>query len=58
MTPQTLQTVFDRIDAMKKVEIRSTRPEVIDLFDPFLIPGLVILGLHIVAMFGLRFTPW
>jgi len=58
LTPQTLQTVFDRIDTMKKVEIRSTRPEVIDLFDPFLLPGLVILGLQILAMFGLRFTPW
>jgi len=58
ITPQTLRIVFDRIDAMKKVEIRSTEPEVIDFLDPFLTPALVILGLQILSTFGLRFTPW
>lgn len=58
LTPQTLRIVFDRIDAMKKVEIRSTEPEVIDFLDPFLAPALVILSIQILSMFGLRFTPW
>jgi Ca-activated chloride channel family protein len=58
LTPQTLRIVFDRIDAMKKVEIRSTEPEVIDYLDPFLAPALVVLAIQILSMFGLRFTPW
>ncbi len=58
LTPQTLQTVFDRIDQMKKVEIRSTKPEVIDFFDPFLRPTLALLAVQVLVLFGLRFTPW
>lgn len=58
LTPQTLQTVFDRIDQMKKVEIRTTKPEVIDFFDPFLLPALALLAAQVVVLFGLRFTPW
>jgi len=58
LTPQTLQTVFDRIDQMKKVEIRSTKPEVIDFVDPFLPPTLALLAVQVFVLFGLRFTPW
>ncbi len=58
LTPQTLKVVFDRIDQMKKVEIRETRPEVIDFFDPFIVPGLILLGVQTLVLFGLRFTPW
>jgi Ca-activated chloride channel family protein len=58
LTPQALQIVFDRIDQMKKVELQATRPEVIDFPDPFLPPLLVVLGLQVLVLFGLRFTPW
>ena len=58
LTPQTLQVVFDRIDRMQKVEIRETRPEVIDFLAPFLLPTLVILGIQMLVLLGLRFTPW
>jgi Ca-activated chloride channel family protein len=58
LTPQTLQIVFDRIDAMKKVEVRESKPEVIDFLDPFLAPAAVVLVLQILVLFGLRFTPW
>jgi Ca-activated chloride channel homolog len=58
LSPQALNTVFDRIDHMKKVEVRATRPEVIDLLDPFLPPALAVLAAQIVVLFGLRFTPW
>ena len=58
LTPQTLKVVFDRIDQMKKVRIRATKPEVIDFFEPFLLPALALLCLQVVALFGLRFTPW
>jgi len=43
---------------MKKVEIRSTRPEVIDFYDPFIIPAFALLALQVLVTFGLRFTPW
>ncbi len=58
LTPQTLRTVLDRIDQMKKVEIRSTRPEVIDFYDPFILPAFALLALQVLVTFGLRFTPW
>jgi Ca-activated chloride channel family protein len=58
LTPQALQIVFDRIDQMQKVEVETTRPQVIDFFDPFLLPALICLGLQVIVLFGLRFTPW
>ena len=58
LTPQALQIVFNRIDEMKKVEVRATKPEVIDFLDPFLPPALVVLAVQVVVLFGLRFTPW
>ena len=36
---ESLKVVFDRIDQMKKVEIRETKPETIDCFEPFLPPA-------------------
>ena len=58
LTPQTLKVVFDRIDQMQKVEIRETRHEVIDFFDPFFLPALILLGIQTLVLFGLRFAPW
>jgi Ca-activated chloride channel family protein len=58
LSPQALRTVFDRIDQMKKVEVRATRPEVIDFLDPFLPPALAVLAAQVLVLFGLRFTPW
>jgi hypothetical protein len=58
LTPQALQVVFDRIDQMKKVEIRETQPETIDFFEPFLPAALILLAAHVLVLFGLRFTPW
>jgi Ca-activated chloride channel family protein len=58
LTPQTLKVVFDRIDQMKKVEIRETKPETIDYLEPFLPPALILLAVQVLVLFGLRFTPW
>lgn len=58
LTPQALKAVFDRIDQMKKVEVRETKPEVIDHFEPFLVPGLILLAAQVLVLFGVRFTPW
>ena len=58
VTPQALKVVFDRIDQMKKVEVRETKPETIDYFEPFLPTALVLLAVQLLVLFGLRFTPW
>jgi Ca-activated chloride channel family protein len=58
LTPQVLNLVFHRIDQMQKVQVQAERPEVIDYFEPFLLPGLIVLGLQLLAVWGLRFTPW
>jgi len=58
LTPQTLKVVFDRIDQMKKVEIRETKPETIDFLDPFLPPAMILFAAQLLVLFGLRFTPW
>jgi len=58
LTPQTLKVVFDRIDQMKRVEIRETKPEVIDYLEPLILPALILLAAQVLVLFGLRFTPW
>jgi Ca-activated chloride channel family protein len=58
LTPQALNLVFHRIDQMQKVEVQAERPQVIDYFEPFVLPALIVLGLQVVVAFGLRFTPW
>ncbi|MCY2995634.1 MAG: VWA domain-containing protein [Planctomycetota bacterium] len=58
LTPQALNLVFHRIDQMQKVEVRAERPQVIDDFEPFVRPALILLGLQVLVIFGLRFTPW
>ncbi len=50
--------MFDRIDDMKKVEVRATKPEVLDFLDPFLPWALGALGAQVLVLFGLRFAPW
>lgn len=58
LTPQALNLVFHRIDQMQKVEVQAERPQVIDYFEPFVLPALILLGLQVLVVFGLRFTPW
>jgi Ca-activated chloride channel family protein len=58
ITPEALASVFRSIDDMKKVVVLQKRPQVIDFYDPFLLPGLGVLAASVLALFGLRFTPW
>ena len=58
VTPEALASVFKKIDEMKKVVVLEKRPQVIDYFDPFFIPALSVLGVSVLVLFGLRFTPW
>lgn len=57
-TPEALHTVFRSIDAMKKVVVLEKQPQVADYYDPFFLPAAVLLGLSVLTLFGLRFTPW
>ena len=57
-TPAALQSVFKSIDAMKKVVVLEKKPRVADLYDPFIPPAIALLVLSVLALFGLRFTPW
>jgi Ca-activated chloride channel family protein len=58
VTPEALTSVFKTIDEMKKVVVLQKQPHVIDFYDPFFIPALSALGVSVLALFGLRFTPW
>jgi Ca-activated chloride channel family protein len=58
VTPDALASVFKRIDEMKKVVVLEKRPHVVDFYDPFFLPALCVLGLSVLALYGLRFTPW
>lgn len=58
VTPEALAAVFKSIDEMKKVVVLEKRPQVIDYYDPFLFPTLGVLGVSVLVLFGLRFTPW
>lgn len=57
-TPEALQTVFDRIDQMKKVVVLEKKPQVADHFAPFFPAAIGAFVLSVLALFGLRFTPW
>jgi Ca-activated chloride channel family protein len=56
--PQTLTSVFQRIDQMQQTEMVQLAPESQDNFLPYGIAGLSIVGLMAGSLFGLRYTPW
>lgn len=56
--PETLERVFERIDELMKVEIEQTVGQPMDYFGPFCIAGLSLLGVYLVSLMGLRYTPW
>jgi Ca-activated chloride channel family protein len=58
LNSDALLNVFAQIDEMKKVTVLEKQPNVIDFYDPFFKPALGVLLASLLAMFGLRFTPW
>lgn len=58
VTPEALNSVFRRIDEMKKVVVLEKKPRASDYYDPFFIPAMTALGLAILALFGIRYNPW
>lgn len=56
--PDALKTVFRRIDAMQQTKLEKSHVESMDNFAPYCIASLGCLGLALLALFGLRYTPW
>jgi Ca-activated chloride channel family protein len=53
-----LERIFARIDEMQLTRMEKTRAEAADQYLPWCLAGLVLLGLTLLAGFGLRYTPW
>ena len=53
-----LKAIFKRIDEMQQTELVKVAAETMDCFLPLCIVGLSLLGLHVLSLFGLRYTPW
>ena len=56
--PQALQKVFKRIDEMQETKLEKAAAEYVDWFWPFCVAGLSVLGLYLLMLLGLRYTPW
>jgi Ca-activated chloride channel family protein len=54
----SLARVFRHIDAMKPARYIPQGTVPMDYFFPFALAGLACLGLHVLALFGVRYTPW
>ena len=50
--------VFKRIDEMQQTRLEKVRSEALDAYEPFCRAGIVLVGLALLALFGLRYTPW
>jgi len=50
--------VFERIDKMQKTRMEKTHAEAADDFWPWCLAGLALLLSALLALFGLRYTPW
>ena len=55
---ESLKRVYARIDSMQKSRLEKTQAEAADDFGPWALGALSILGLGLLALFGLRTTPW
>jgi Ca-activated chloride channel family protein len=56
--PESLGRVFQAIDDMAETRMEKTQAETMDDYVPASFAGLAILGLCLLCLFGLRFTPW
>jgi hypothetical protein len=56
--PATLGTVFLHIDTMQAARLKPPTNDFADFFRPIALTGLALLGVHVLALLGLRYTPW
>ncbi|MGE3109971.1 MAG: VWA domain-containing protein [Phycisphaerales bacterium] len=55
---QTLRKVFQHIDRMRPAQFSTVGTVPMDHFRPFALAALIVLGLHVIGLLGLRYTPW
>ncbi|MDG2424327.1 MAG: VWA domain-containing protein [Phycisphaerales bacterium] len=55
---KSLDRVFRHIDRLKPDEFKRGGTVPMDFFLPFALAGLAALALHVIGLFGLRYTPW
>jgi Ca-activated chloride channel family protein len=56
--PEALKAVFKRIDQMQQTKLEKTIGETLDDFVPYCIAGAGVLATVLLALFGVRYTPW
>lgn len=56
--PASIKEVFRHIDKMKPAKFRDPGALPLDAFRPFVVAGLVLLGVHGLGLLGMRYTPW
>jgi Ca-activated chloride channel homolog len=56
--PEALKTVFQRIDKMAQTKLERTIGEPQDFYFPYCIAGFSLLSVALLALFGVRYTPW
>lgn len=54
----SLHHVFEQIDRMQVAKLDRTYAELQDWYTPFVLSGLGLAGLGLIAFAGLRYTPW
>jgi Ca-activated chloride channel family protein len=56
--PDALPSVFRRIDTLKQAKLTPTMVETVDYYEPFALAGLAAALVGLLALLGLRYTPW
>jgi Ca-activated chloride channel homolog len=56
--PKGLESVFQRIDGMQQTRMEKVSAETMDDFYPVALGALIALGLGLIFLFGVRYTPW
>jgi Ca-activated chloride channel homolog len=56
--PTGLESIFQRIDGMRLAKLKEGTPFPMDFFTPIAFLGLIVLLLQILALWGIRYTPW
>jgi len=56
--PDALPNVFRRIDTLKQAKLTPTMVETVDYHEPFALAALAAALVGLLALLGLRYTPW
>jgi Ca-activated chloride channel family protein len=56
--PQSLATVFKHIDKMQAARLKPPTRDFADFFAPVALAGFGVGALHLLALCGMRYTPW